>query len=122
MDVGVGSFVFSLGMVSSRPFSALPDKQLPFFQRLYRASLKTLPTLALGFVRLAMVKQSRYPVRSYMQDICPDLLKATLTRISSLRLDWRRNTRPNTAFIGTSSSLSPFCLLSALSFARSLVA
>lgn len=57
MDVGVGSFVFSLGIVSSRAFNRASGAG---------AALKSLraavPVLALGLVRLMMVKGAEYPV------------------------------------------------------------
>lgn len=57
MDVGVGSFVFSLGIVSSRAFNRASG---------LGAALKSLraavPVLALGLVRLMMVKGAEYPV------------------------------------------------------------
>lgn len=65
MDVGVGSFVFALGIIGARPFLAPPDPatiaQLwPSFLRSFR---KSVPTLLLGLIRVAMVKGVEYPVR-----------------------------------------------------------
>ncbi|GMK54758.1 hypothetical protein CspeluHIS016_0113440 [Cutaneotrichosporon spelunceum] len=68
MDVGVGSFVFSLGIVSSKAFSATrKDKAFPATRRnkmlatLLGSLRRALPVLALGFVRLLMVKGVEYP-------------------------------------------------------------
>lgn len=79
MDVGVGSFVFSSGIVSAR----LLLKELHGFQRaqgaggggkqmktqvslgrrLFSTVTSSLPLFVLGFVRLAMVKSTDYAVR-----------------------------------------------------------
>ncbi|WWC64696.1 uncharacterized protein I303_107307 [Kwoniella dejecticola CBS 10117] len=85
MDVGVGSFVFSLGLISIKSLSltnsgprdhnkssikyppnspgtqrALPPRtDLP--KDIFRAIKKAAPTLMLGFVRLLMVKGIEYP-------------------------------------------------------------
>ncbi|KAI9677173.1 MAG: Glucosaminyl phosphatidylinositol (GlcN-PI) nositol acylation protein [Trizodia sp. TS-e1964] len=54
MDLGVGSFVFSGGLVSAR---GLINKRASILgQRLYTASRHSLPLLLLGFVRLYTVK------------------------------------------------------------------
>lgn len=63
MDVGVGSFVFSLGIVSSKAFA--PAAASLAANSPLRTALsglrKALPILALGFVRLLMVKGVEYP-------------------------------------------------------------
>ena len=54
MDVGVGSFVFSQGLASSNP-SRAPS--------LRRTIKQCLPVIALGMIRVIMVKGVDYPVR-----------------------------------------------------------
>ncbi|KAK6909502.1 hypothetical protein I203_103521 [Kwoniella mangroviensis CBS 8507] len=77
MDVGVGSFVFSLGLISLKsltpssntnnkppnsPGMKLIRKDDPkLSQDLFKAFKKSLPTVMLGFVRLIMVKGVEYP-------------------------------------------------------------
>lgn len=60
MDVGVGSFVFSMGVVSIKSFTSLPDQSA--FSRIARSLYKSLPIILLGLVRVIMVKGSEYPV------------------------------------------------------------
>ncbi|TXT11139.1 hypothetical protein VHUM_01890 [Vanrija humicola] len=60
MDMGVGSFVFSLGIVSSRTFSPRAGRRR-WVPALVGALRRAAPVLALGFVRLLMVKGSEYP-------------------------------------------------------------
>lgn len=99
MDVGVGSFVFSLGIVSSKAFSA--TRRGKMLATLLGALRRALPVLALGFVRLLMVKGVEYPV----------------SRPAAER-QWTaadgRNTSPSTGFTGTFSSLSALCQRSRL--------
>lgn len=92
MDVGVGSFVFSLGIVSSKAF--VPTRKVKMVRTLATALRRAVPVLVLGFIRLLMVKGVEYPVRHLgilplLQDIADN-----------------RNTSPNTASTGTSSSRS----------------
>lgn len=62
MDLGVGSFVFSSGLVSARPI--VSGKPLPpLAKRLQSALRSTLALLVLGGVRLALVKGVDYAVR-----------------------------------------------------------
>lgn len=60
MDVGVGSFVFSFGIVSSKGFSA--TRRGKMLATLLGGLRRALPVLTLGFVRLLMVKGVEYPV------------------------------------------------------------
>ena len=60
MDIGVGSFVFSLGLISAT--SLLREDIKPWTLRLRKALKRSLGILALGFVRLLMVKGVEYPV------------------------------------------------------------
>ena len=62
MDVGVGSFVFSAGLVSARPIlqARLAGKVSTFSSQLRSAFRASLPLLALGFIRLYSVKGLDY--------------------------------------------------------------
>lgn len=65
MDVGVGSFVLSLGIISARPFLRIPGARLApksTWPLLVKSVKKSVPTLLLGLVRVGMVKSSGYPV------------------------------------------------------------
>ncbi|KAN0064484.1 Glucosaminyl phosphatidylinositol (GlcN-PI) nositol acylation protein [Thecaphora frezii] len=62
MDLGVGSFVFSLGIVSALPFLRSPRNRFaPLKGQLVRDLRRSLPLLALGGVRVVMVKGVEYP-------------------------------------------------------------
>lgn len=83
MDLGVGSFVFSLGLVSALPLlrqalmlpptgatvpSAGRDKaplQPSSVGTILTSLRKSLPVIALGMVRVVMVKGVEYPVRRF---------------------------------------------------------
>jgi phosphatidylinositol glycan class W len=62
MDVGVGSFVFSAGVVAARPIlkEKLAGKSTALSTRLYRSIRHSLPLLVLGFIRLYSVKGLDY--------------------------------------------------------------
>ncbi|CAG8482626.1 7672_t:CDS:2 [Acaulospora morrowiae] len=61
MDLGVGSFVFSSGIISAKPFLKRPENRFkPFKGQLVRAFRRSLPLLALGFIRMMMVKGVDY--------------------------------------------------------------
>jgi phosphatidylinositol glycan class W len=62
MDVGVGSFVFSAGVVAARPIlkEKLAGKTTPLSTRLYRSLRHSLPLLVFGFIRLYSVKGLDY--------------------------------------------------------------
>ncbi|CDR98503.1 hypothetical protein [Sporisorium scitamineum] len=62
MDMGVGSFVFSLGIISALPLLKNPRNRFrPLKQQLFADLRKSLPLLALGSVRVVMVKGVEYP-------------------------------------------------------------
>jgi phosphatidylinositol glycan class W len=63
MDVGVGSFVFSLGMVSALPLLR-NQTQVSFPSRLVFATRRGAALLCLGLLRTILVKGVDYPVRS----------------------------------------------------------
>ena len=59
MDLGVGSFVFSLGLTSSQPFLRnLRTNRKTTFREAFRRSAAVL---ALGFIRILSVKGTDYP-------------------------------------------------------------
>ena len=62
MDIGVGSFVFSAGIVAARPVlkEQAQGKMTPLTQRLLGSLRHSLPLLALGLVRLLSVKGLDY--------------------------------------------------------------
>ena len=62
MDIGVGSFVFSAGVVAARPIlrDQLTGKSLGLIARLYSSARHSLPLLVLGGVRLYSVKGLDY--------------------------------------------------------------
>ncbi|KAK0747743.1 GWT1-domain-containing protein [Apiosordaria backusii] len=62
MDMGVGSFVYSAGIVASRPLlkERAEGKATPLSTRLIRSFRHSLPLLALGVVRLLSVKGLDY--------------------------------------------------------------
>ncbi|KAJ7226804.1 hypothetical protein GGX14DRAFT_555388 [Mycena pura] len=62
MDLGVGSFVFSNGVVSAIPLIKNPRYlQAPLFPKLRTVVRKTLPIIALGVIRVLLVKGTDYP-------------------------------------------------------------
>ena len=54
MDMGVGSFVFSLGVVSTRSFASTPGQSR--LRKLGKSLYKATPLVLLGLVRVIMVK------------------------------------------------------------------
>ncbi|KIM82775.1 hypothetical protein PILCRDRAFT_820061 [Piloderma croceum F 1598] len=62
MDLGVGSFVFSHGVVSAIPLIKDPSHlTAPLKSKLVTAIQKTLPIVFLGLVRVLLVKGTEYP-------------------------------------------------------------
>lgn len=64
MDLGVGLFVFSMGLANSRVVikklvAASAEKQ-NYFQLIYQSTLKAIPVLTLGLIRLVSVKSLEY--------------------------------------------------------------
>ncbi|KAI8375141.1 GWT1-domain-containing protein [Blakeslea trispora] len=59
MDVGVGSFVFSSGIVASRAFVDSRSKK-KFASSMFQSIRSALPILALGFTRLFLTKSVDY--------------------------------------------------------------
>jgi glucosaminylphosphatidylinositol acyltransferase len=66
MDMGVGAFVFSQGIVSATPiieFIKYPAHLRPPLASEIKSVIgKTLPVLILGLVRVVLVKSTQYPV------------------------------------------------------------
>ena len=65
MDLGVGSFVFSQGLFSALPM--LKNAEYldgPVFPKVVDSTIKVLPILGLGLVRVLLVKGTEYPVSS----------------------------------------------------------
>lgn len=74
MDLGVGSFVFSQGVVSAIPIIKSPDHLSSALKpKVIRVLRKSLPIWVLGFLRLIVVKLSDYPVsqltKNFLQNI-----------------------------------------------------
>lgn len=63
MDLGVGSFVFSAGVVSARPIlkDRLAGRATGLSSRLYSSAKHSLPLFALGFIRIYSVKGLEFP-------------------------------------------------------------
>lgn len=61
MDLGVGSFVFSLGLVSALPLLRSKIRK-PFIPQVLLSVQKSAGVIALGIVRVLMVKGVDYPV------------------------------------------------------------
>ncbi|KAH6903282.1 GPI-anchored wall transfer protein 1 [Coprinopsis sp. MPI-PUGE-AT-0042] len=62
MDLGVGSFVFSQGMVSAIPLLRDPGYlTAPTLPKLLKVTRKCIPIILLGVIRVIMVKGTEYP-------------------------------------------------------------
>ncbi|KAF9531283.1 GWT1-domain-containing protein [Crepidotus variabilis] len=62
MDLGVGSFVFSQGVVSAIPILKNPYYiNSPFLPKLWSTTKKSLPIIILGVIRVLLVKGIEYP-------------------------------------------------------------
>jgi len=65
MDIGVGSFVFSQGVVSAIPIiKDISYLQAPVLPKLKSVSRKMIPIIVLGILRVVLVKGTEYPVGS----------------------------------------------------------
>lgn len=63
MDIGVGSFVFSQGLVSAIPLLKDPSYlSAPAIPKLISVTRKSLPIILIGIVRILLVKGAEYPV------------------------------------------------------------
>lgn len=64
MDIGVGSFVFSQGIISAKAFVKNPSYlNSPMITKLRNTTRKVLPIVVMGVIRVILVKGSDYPVR-----------------------------------------------------------
>ena len=103
MDLGVGSFVFSQGVVSAIPILKDPvylsSSPAP---KILRTIKKTLPLIFLGIVRVIMVKGVEYPVRPHW---------CSCRNIDWLNIWEHRNMSRNTGHTGTFSSHWRYCPL-----------
>jgi hypothetical protein len=79
MDMGVGSFVFSLGVVSTR--SLIPTPGQSRLRKLGKALYKATPLILLGLVRVVMVKGVEYPVSEYVRDCTRYSITGTRYRV-----------------------------------------
>ncbi|KIM36234.1 hypothetical protein M413DRAFT_427632 [Hebeloma cylindrosporum] len=62
MDLGVGSFIFSQGIVSAIPLVRDPSYiTAPFLPKLLRVTKKSFPVIVLGLIRVLLVKGTEYP-------------------------------------------------------------
>ncbi|KAH9173899.1 GWT1-domain-containing protein [Lactarius sanguifluus] len=62
MDMGVGAFVFSQGIVSAIPLVKAPvHARTPLTSEIASVVVKCAPVLALGLVRVVLVKGTQYP-------------------------------------------------------------
>ncbi|KAK1231736.1 Glucosaminyl phosphatidylinositol (GlcN-PI) nositol acylation protein [Marasmius sp. AFHP31] len=110
MDLGVGSFVFTQGLVSALPLIKDPRHLLlPLAPKVKTIVRKMVPVILLGLVRVVLVKGADYPVST----------STPLQFNGANANEWNRNTRRNTAFIGISSSLWLFYLFYKSYFTRS---
>ncbi|KAG1859205.1 GWT1-domain-containing protein [Suillus subluteus] len=65
MDIGVGSFVFSQGVVSAIPIiKDISYLQAPILPKLKSVSRKMISIIVLGILRVVLVKGTEYPVGS----------------------------------------------------------
>ena len=63
MDLGVGSFVFSQGIVSAIQLTKDPAYLTsPVVSKFVRVTRKSLPVIVLGLIRVILVKGTDYPV------------------------------------------------------------
>lgn len=67
MDLGVGSFVFSQGLVSAIPLLKNPAYlSAPAIPKIRTAVQKSFPIILLGIVRVLLVKGTSYPVGLFL--------------------------------------------------------
>ena len=71
MDMGVGAFVFSQGIVSAIPLIKAPlNSRPPLTSEIASVIVKCAPVLALGLVRVVLVKGTQYPVGIVSTSFC----------------------------------------------------
>ena len=75
MDLGVGSFVFSQGVVSAIPLLKDPyHLKASFLRKIINVTTKSLPIIALGLIRVLLVKGTEYPVNIQKKNSFADSL------------------------------------------------
>jgi phosphatidylinositol glycan class W len=63
MDLGVGSFVYTQGLVSAIPLLKDPNYlSEPLLSKIAKTTRKSLPIILLGIARVVLVKGTQYPV------------------------------------------------------------
>jgi hypothetical protein len=79
MDLGVGSFVFSQGLVSAIPLLKDPSHLTsPMGPKIVTVLRKCLPLIFLGIVRILLVKGTEYPVMCIVQSVILVILTVVL--------------------------------------------
>jgi phosphatidylinositol glycan class W len=73
MDIGVGSFVFSLGLTSAAPFLRPDSPTITVLSTVLSGLRKSIPVWILGVVRVLMVKGVEYPVSSTSGKLGPQI-------------------------------------------------
>ena len=67
MDLGVGSFVFSQGIISAIPLLKDPAYLLvPTIPKIISVTKKVMPLFVLGIIRVISVKGTEYPVNLFV--------------------------------------------------------
>lgn len=108
MDLGVGSFVFSLGIVGALPVLKRSPLDPSFWYEVWMGGRKTVPLLILGIIRTALVKSVDYPVGDMSSRFSiPLSFDLMLTLCFALFTLCNRNTSLSTVYIGISFSRSP---------------
>jgi hypothetical protein len=74
MDLGVGSFVFSQGIISARSITSPSTTHMGIVLKLKNVARKALPVIALGILRVIVVKGTEYPVRISIISACRCLI------------------------------------------------
>jgi phosphatidylinositol glycan class W len=89
MDLGVGSFVFSQGIVSAIPLLKNPTYvNAPLKPKLFSVTRKALPIILLGLVRVLLVKGTEYPVRKDIIYSKPPKLTSVQEHVSEYGVHW----------------------------------
>jgi hypothetical protein len=103
MDIGVGSFVFSQGIISALPLLKY-NKTTSLWIDLVQSIRKCFPVLLLGLIRVLMVKSSEYPVSLIKENVKHTSQYPYANHVDVVIAGENRNMSRNTAYIGISSS------------------
>lgn len=129
MDLGVGSFVFSLGVISALPLLRSTDRR-PFLSAVWSSAKRSGGVIALGLVRVIMVKGVDYPVRcnsapfsfhalrrnfprnTFQNMVCTGIFSLQWASCQCLALHWSisRLASTSTPWLSSSRSVSDQCL------------